>query len=133
MLWEKNSLAYRLTFRVGGGGGGGGGGYSIHYTKLYESSRPKRVGEAVKNELTILLLQQVADPRLSGVAISRVVVTPDLKQAKVYFTVPPGIESKAALKGMQRAKGFFRSHLAKVLNVITSYSIHYTKLYDCRR
>lgn len=82
-----------------------------------ESSRPKRVGEAVKNELTILLLQQVADPRLSGVAISRVVVTPDLKQAKIYFTVPPGTESKAALKGMQRAKGFFRSHLAKVLNL----------------
>jgi len=82
-----------------------------------ESSRPKRVGEAVKNELTILLLQQVADPRLSGAAISRVVVTPDLKQAKIYFTVPPGGESKLALKGMQRAKGFFRSHLAKVLNL----------------
>ncbi len=82
-----------------------------------ESSRPKRVGEAVKNELTILLLQQVADPRLSGVAISRVVVTPDLKQAKIYFTVPSGMESKAAFKGMQRAKGFFRSHLAKVLNL----------------
>ena len=82
-----------------------------------ESSRPKRVGEAVKNELTILLLQQVADPRLGGVAISRVVVTPDLKQAKVYFTVPPGAESKAVLKGMKGAKGFFRSHLAKVLNL----------------
>lgn len=82
-----------------------------------ESSRPKRVGEAVKNELTILFLQQVADPRLSGAAISRVVVTPDLKQAKIYFTVPPGADSKAALKGMQRAKGFFRSHLAKVLNL----------------
>lgn len=82
-----------------------------------ESSRPKRVGEAIKNEVTILLLQQVADPRLSGVAISRVVVTPDLKQAKVYFTVPPGGESKGALKGMQRAKGFLRSHLAKVLNL----------------
>ncbi|MGD9948513.1 MAG: 30S ribosome-binding factor RbfA [Desulfobulbus sp.] len=82
-----------------------------------ESSRPKRVGEAIKNELTILLLQQVADPRLSGVAISRVVVAPDLKQAKVYFTAPTGTESKAALKGMQRAKGFFRSHVAKVLNL----------------
>ncbi|MDD2465183.1 MAG: 30S ribosome-binding factor RbfA [Desulfobulbus sp.] len=82
-----------------------------------ESSRPKRVGEAIKNELTILLVQHVADPRLSGAAISRVVVTPDLKQAKVYFTVPPGKESKAALKGMQRAKGFFRSHVAKVLNL----------------
>ncbi|ADW19049.1 ribosome-binding factor A [Desulfobulbus propionicus DSM 2032] len=82
-----------------------------------ESSRPKRVAEAIKNELTILLLQQVADPRLSGVLVSRVVVTPDLKQAKVYFTVPAGKDSGPALKGMHRAKGFFRSHLAKTLNL----------------
>ena len=76
-----------------------------------------RVGEAIKNELTILLLQQAADPRLSAVSISRVLVTPDLKQAKVYFTLPPGGKSGPALKGMQRAKGFFRSHIAKVLNL----------------
>lgn len=82
-----------------------------------ESSRPKRVSEAIKNELTILLLQRVSDPCLTGAAISRVVVTPDLKQAKIYFTVPPGANNKAALKGMQRAKGFFRSHLAKLLNL----------------
>jgi len=82
-----------------------------------ESSRPKRVAEAIKNELTMLLLQQVADPRLTGVLISRVVVTPDLKQAKIYFTVPAGKDSGPALKGMHRAKGFFRSHLAKVLNL----------------
>lgn len=82
-----------------------------------ESSRPKRVAEAIKNELTMLLLQQVADPRLAGVLISRVVVTPDLKQAKVYFTVPAGKNGGASLKGMQSAKGFFRSHLAKVLDL----------------
>ena len=82
-----------------------------------ESSRPKRVAEAVKNELTLLLLQQVADPRLNGVAISRVEVTPDLKQAKIFFTVPAGRDPDLGLKGMQRAKGFFRSRLAKVLNL----------------
>ena len=82
-----------------------------------ESSRPKRVAEAIKNELTILLLQKVADPRLSGVGISRVVVAPDLKLAKVYFTTPAGRDSSPALKGMNRAKGFFRSHLAKILNL----------------
>lgn len=82
-----------------------------------ESSRPKRVAEAIKNELTMLLLQKVADPRLSGVSFSRVVVTPDLKQAKIYFTTPAGRDSGPALKGMHRAKGFFRSHLAKVLNL----------------
>jgi len=82
-----------------------------------ESSRPKRVAEAIKNELTMLLLQQVADPRLTWVLISRVVVTPDLKQAKVYFTVPAGKNSGPSLKGMRGARGFFRSHLAKVLNL----------------
>jgi ribosome-binding factor A len=82
-----------------------------------ESSRPKRVAEAVKNELTMLLLQKVADPRLNGALVSRVVVTPDLKQAKIYFTMPAGTNSGAALKGMNRAKGFFRSHLAKILNL----------------
>ena len=82
-----------------------------------ESSRPKRVAEAVKNELTILLLQQVADPRLAAVRISKVEVTPDLKQAKIYFTIPAGQESGSALQGMRSAKGFFRSHLAKIINL----------------
>ena len=82
-----------------------------------ESSRPKRVAEAIKNELTVLLLRDVADPRLSGVAITRVIVTPDLKQAKVYYTVPSGTDKGPAGKGMNRARGFFRSHLAKVLDM----------------
>lgn len=82
-----------------------------------ESSRPKRVAEAIKNELSILLLQKIGDPKLSGVLISRVVVTPNLKQALIYFTVPAGAKNGPASKGLNRAKGFFRSHLAKVFNL----------------
>ncbi len=82
-----------------------------------KSTRPERVAEAIKNELSILLVQKIGDPRLANVAISRVVATPDLKQAKIYFTLPAGSESGPAIKGMNRAKGFFRSHMAKVLNL----------------
>lgn len=82
-----------------------------------ESSRPKRVSEAVKNELSLLLLRDASDPRLTGVTITRVVVTPDLKQAKVYFSLPTGGASGPATAAMRRARGFFRSHLAKVLNM----------------
>lgn len=82
-----------------------------------ESSRPSRISEAVQNELALLLLQKTADPHLTGVLITRVIVTPDLKQAKIYFSVPVGTKPGPALKGMKRAKGFFRSHLAKVLNL----------------
>ncbi|WP_051305378.1 30S ribosome-binding factor RbfA [Desulfogranum mediterraneum] len=82
-----------------------------------ESSRPKRVAEAIKNELSVLLLQTVSDPRLAEVSISHVMATPDLKQAKVYFIVSGGADIKAAKKAMLKAKGFFRSHLAKALDL----------------
>ena len=82
-----------------------------------ESSRPKRVAEAIKNELMVLLLQKVGDPRLSDVSITSVVMTPDLSRAKVYFDIPAGQEPGKALKGLNRAKGFFRSHIAKQLNM----------------
>ena len=82
-----------------------------------ESSRPKRIAEAVKNELSLLLVQKIADPNLSGVLVTSVIMTPDLKQAKIYFTVPAGARPNQALKGMNRAKGFFRSQLAKAFNL----------------
>lgn len=83
-----------------------------------ESSRPKKVAEAIKNELSVLLLQKVRDPRLRGISIVKVDMTPDLKRAKIYFTVSPGSGAgPTASKGLNAAKGFFRSHLAAQLNM----------------
>jgi len=82
-----------------------------------EGSRPKRVGEAIKNELSILLLQKVRDPGLREVTISSVEVTPDLKLAKVYYVVSKSGDAGKVSKGLARAKGFFRSHIAGQLNL----------------
>lgn len=82
-----------------------------------ESSRPKRVAEAVKNELTLLLLQKTRDPRLTSATIARVEMTPDIKRATVFFYLPPGGNTKKALQGFEKAKGFFRSQLAARLNL----------------
>lgn len=82
-----------------------------------ESSRPKRVAEAIKNELSILLLQKVRDPRLQHVSVSQVVATPDLKLAKVYFVIPAGQDWGTVRKGLEKAKGFFRSQLAARINL----------------
>ncbi len=82
-----------------------------------ESSRPKRVAEAIRNELTMLLLQRVADPRLAGAGVSRVEVSPDLKVARIYVTAASEQDSARTMEGMKKAKGFFRSHLARVLNL----------------
>lgn len=82
-----------------------------------KSSRPKKVAEAIKNELSILLLQKVADPRLQQVSISQVKVAPDLKRAKVYYVIPAGTDWRKVQKGLEKARGFFRSQLAAAMNL----------------
>jgi len=82
-----------------------------------ESSRPKRVAQAIKDELSILLLQKVRDPRLHDVSVSQVDITPDLKHAKIYFVVAAGKDWDTVRKGLENAKGFFRSQLAERMNM----------------
>ena len=82
-----------------------------------KSSRPVRVAEAIHREFSILLQQKVRDARLSGVSISKVRMSPDLKRAKVYYSLPDGSSVAAARRGMERARGFFRSHIARTMNL----------------
>lgn len=91
-----------------------------------EQKRSVRVGEAIRNELSTLVLQKVRDPKLAAVAISRVVVSDDLKYAKIYYTVQ-GEEHTAGevAKGLERARGFMRSHLARTLNLRHTPSLQF--------
>ena len=83
-----------------------------------EQKRSTRVADAIRNELAILLLNKVRDPKISSVTITRVEVSDDLKYARIFFTVfGEGQSVKEAEKGLQRARGFMRSHLAKTLNM----------------
>lgn len=82
-----------------------------------KSSRPDRIAEAVTQELAMLLRQEAGDVRLQRVSFSRAQVSPDLKLAKIWFTVPEEANAATALKALQHASGFFRSHLAKTLNL----------------
>lgn len=82
-----------------------------------KSSRPERVAEVIHQELSILLQQKVRDARLDGVCISKVQMSPDLKRAKVYYSLLEESSVASARKGLDRAKGFFRSHIAKAMNL----------------
>lgn len=80
--------------------------------------RPKRVADLIKNEIALLLLHKVKDPRLLNVAIVSAEVTRDLRKAIIYYSVL-GDEEKIqkAAAGLARAKGFMRSHLARELGM----------------
>ena len=79
--------------------------------------RQDRVNDAVKEEMA-QILRDVKDPRIAGafVSITAAEVTKDLKFAKIFFSVLDS-DPKEVGKALKNASGFFRSELAKRLNL----------------
>lgn len=83
-----------------------------------EKKRSARVADAIRMELSTVLLSKVRDPKLAEVFISRVEVTDDLKIARIYFTLLGGkSRAKGVEKSLIKAKGFMRTHIARTLNM----------------
>jgi ribosome-binding factor A len=80
--------------------------------------RSARVADVIQKELAMLILTKVRDPQLAGVSISRVEVGDDLQNAKIFFTILGDRKAvRAATEGLERAKGFMRTHLARTMNM----------------
>lgn len=77
------------------------------------SRRQRQVSELIHRELSQLLLFEAKDPRVSGITITGVEVTPDLQLARVHFSVMGDEEdAQEALAGLMHAKGYLRTQLA---------------------
>ena len=79
--------------------------------------RRGRINEEMQKELT-QILRRVKDPRVSEafVSITAADCTPDLKYAKIYYSVMGG-DSKEVGRGLKAAAGFIRRELAASLNL----------------
>lgn len=77
--------------------------------------RPDRVADEIRQEVAALLLGKVQDPRVAKVTILRATVSPDLSQARLYYSVFEEEAAAGAAKGLESAKGFIRRSLAKNL------------------
>lgn len=80
--------------------------------------RPERIQEALRQEISRIALEEIKDPRIGFLTITKVELTKDLRYAKVYFSVLGGMKEKAlALKGLNSAKGYIRGMVADVINL----------------
>ena len=79
--------------------------------------RQGRINEEMFKEVANII-RTVKDPRVSGafVSITGADVTPDLKYAKIYYSVMQG-DKKAVQKGLQSSAPYIRGQLAKALNL----------------
>ena len=81
-----------------------------------EQHRNLRVSDAVKEELSEIVGYEMDDPRLAGVTVTHVEVTPDMRHAQVKIAVDDGSETKA-LAALEHATGWLRHELASRLNL----------------
>ncbi|MCL4157369.1 UNVERIFIED_CONTAM: hypothetical protein GTU68_035785 [Idotea baltica] len=88
-----------------------------------EFARSERVAQMVIRHLATIMRNQVKDPRVSGLTITDVEVTKDLRQAKVFVTSTLSNEQDTedsvnnVMEGLDRANGFLRRSLAAVIDM----------------
>lgn len=81
--------------------------------------RSERVADVIKEEVASMILHgDIKDPRIGFVTITRVELTPDMKEAKVFFSQIGSAEDKAKSRnGLNHASGYVRRALAKRLDL----------------
>jgi|UniRef100_A0A7C6AEI1 ribosome-binding factor A len=77
--------------------------------------RSDRVASLIAREISVIISQELRDPRLGMVTITRVTLASDLKEAKVYFTTLGN--SANDLHILEGAKGFIRTTLAHRIRI----------------
>ena len=82
--------------------------------------RTERVGEVIRAEMAKLLREEASDPRIQLVTLIRIDLSPDFRNARVYWSSPAVDSEDAALEmgeGLASAAGFLRRRLAGELPI----------------
>ena len=89
-----------------------------------DQRRTQRVSEALREELAEIIGYEMSDPRVGGVSVVEVHVSPDLRHAQVMLTAEAG-EEEDALRALDRARGFLRRQLAVRLELHRMPDLHF--------
>jgi ribosome-binding factor A len=94
-----------------------------------QGSRPDRVADQIRSELGELLAREVHDPGLGFVTITRVQVSRDLQQARVFYTALGDEKSRRQTdRTLHRAVSFLRRQIGARLRLRRVPELHF--LYD---
>ncbi len=95
---------------------------------MSQGSRPKRVGDLVRGELSILLTRDVRDPGVHSITVTRVHMSPDLQLARVYYTGPEEEgDRRDTARALKRARPYLRRQLGQRLQLrrVPELAFHY--------
>lgn len=105
--------------------------------------RPERIANEIRERISTIIGEELKDPRIGFVTITRVEVTPDIRNAKVFFSALGGKEEKErAAEGLNSASGYIRRVLGERLGIkftpelifrldeSAEYVIHLNEIFD---
>jgi ribosome-binding factor A len=79
---------------------------------MAQGSRPDRVADQLRSELALLLSREVHDPGVGFVTITRVQVSPDLQQARIFYTALGDDKARAeTARALSRVAPFLRRQI----------------------
>ena len=82
--------------------------------------RSDRIADLIKVEISQILYKEVKDPRVQGITVLNVLLTPDMKKADILISQSNSfneIDSEEVKIGLNKAKGFIRKKLSHNLNL----------------
>lgn len=87
--------------------------------------RTERIAEALREELAELVEYEMSDPRVSGIVVTDVQISPDKHHAHVRVGFAPEADSKEGLKALDHARNFLRRALAQRLEMYRIPDLHF--------
>lgn len=80
--------------------------------------RSDRVRQQIKRELSVVIRDELKDPRVGFITVTEVELSPDMRHAKVYVSIMGNEEEKTnTMEGLLRATGFVRTQLGKKIRL----------------
>jgi ribosome-binding factor A len=90
--------------------------------------RQERVADTLREEISQIVGYELEDPRVTGVTVTDVRLSDNLKTAKVYVTiVGDETEHRAALIALRHAAPYVRKQLGLSLNLPRTPEIHFVR------
>ena len=107
------------------------------------SQRVEKVAQRIKKEVSAILHDEIKDPRIGFLTITRVQLTPDLRFARIFYSVMGSDDQKKKAKeGIESASKYIRKLLGERLvlrytpdfcfkvDESIEYSIHIDEIFE---
>ena len=81
-------------------------------------ARVNKIDSILMREISMIISQEINDPKLGFPTVTEVDVAPDLSTAKVYVSfLGKGYMKRDGIETLRRSKGHIKSELAKRVNL----------------